>query len=200
MTRHAPVGLLRFLHLRRRTLAALCAFAAVWAILAALAPARVTTVAVFAATRDLPAGTVLAAEHVAPVEVADSQLPGEPLVEAGEVIGRVLSGPVTERSLLTAASVSTGQRLARDGHVVVALPLPTSGIGSLVRPGARLDVFDGQGELIASDVVVIAPPETAGGGGFGLGGPSGAALVEVPHSVAERLASIGPAGVSIAVR
>ena len=52
-----PPALRRTLYLRRRTLAALCAFAAVLAALLALAPPSAPTVTVLAAASALPGGT-----------------------------------------------------------------------------------------------------------------------------------------------
>ena len=198
--RPSPAALRRTLYLRRRPLAALCAFAAVLATLLALTPTPAPTVPVLAARTSLPAGTVLAAEHLTPVELPESAVPEAALASEAGALGRALSGPVTAGSVLTTASVSSGGRLARPGHVVAALPLPGDGIEALIRPGVRLDVLDGAGEVVAADVPVVAPPDTQEGLGAPLGSPGRTALVEVPQEVAARLVSQGASSLTIVVR
>lgn len=198
--RHLPPALRRFFYLRRRSLAALCAFLAVLATLLALAPTPPTTLTVYAARDALPAGTVLAADHLVALALPPDAVPDGAVLAEAEVVGRTLGAPVTARSVLTATSVSEGARLARPGHVVVALPLPDGAIAGLLRPGASLDVLDSRGELVAGDVRVIAPPDTPTGGGLDFGGSVRSVLVEVPEAVAGRLASQGLTSLTVAVR
>lgn len=198
--RPVPPALRRFLYLRRRSLAALCAFLAVLATLLALAPTTPSTTTVYAARSALPAGTVLGADHVAPLALPADAVPEGAALTEGDLLGRTLAGPVSNRSVLTAASVSEGSRLARPGHVVVALPLSDGAMAGLVGPGSRIDVLDGGGAALATDVQVIAPPDTPGGNTFDLGGASRSLLVEVPEAVAGKLASQGLTSVTITLR
>lgn len=190
----------RTLYLRRRPLAALCAFVAVLATLLVLAPTPAPTVGVLAARTALPAGTILGPEHVTRLDVAQSALPEGAAPADADLAGRALAGPVAANSILTDASVSGGERLARPGHVVAALPLPTDGIAALVRPGVHLDVFDAGGALVADEVRVVAPPDTPGGNPVDITAGGRTALVEVPVDVAAKIASLGGTSLTVVVR
>lgn len=195
-----PTPLRRLLHLRRRPLAALCAFAAVLAALLALTPSAPPTVTVYAARTALPAGTVLNVDHLTRVDLAEAVVPEGAARSEAEVVGRTLGAPVSGGTILTATTVSDGERLASPGHVVVALPLPDEAIARLVRPGVHLDVLDPTGEVLAADVRVITPPDSPSGGNFGLGGNARSVLVEVPVSTAAKLASQGMTSLTVVVR
>lgn len=198
--RSLPPALRRTLYLRRRQLAALCAFLAVLAALLALSPSAAPAVTVYGARTALPAGTVLAAEHLAPLALPPDVVPeGAALAEA-DVLGRALGAPVSARTVFTQATVSQGLRLARPGHVVVALPVTDGAIAGLVRPGARIDIIDPAGEVLATDVPVITPPDASSGTGLDFGGPSRSVLVEVPEQIAAKLASQGLTSLTVALR
>ena len=188
----------RLLYLNRRTLAVLCAFLAVLAALAALSPERAGGVIVIAAADDLPAGTVLAATHRTDIELPADAVPDGAARAASDVEGRILGAPVTRRTPLTTASVASGERLARPGFVVVALPLPDDALAPLVKPGTRLDLMDSSGSLVASEVRVVAAPDAAAG--LGLGASSRAALIEVQPEVAMRIAAEHSGRLTVAVR
>lgn len=195
----APVRLRRFLYLNRRALAALCTFVAVLALVSVLAPPRPPGVAVVAAARDLPAGTILADGDLVAVELPPDAAPDGAVASASEVVGRTLGAPLTRRSPVTSASVSTGERLARAGFLVVPLALPHEELAPLVRPGTTLTLFDAGGEMVADDVRVLSTPDAAGG--LGLGGARRAVLVEVEPVVATRIATASQAGsLTVAVR
>lgn len=195
-----PPALRRALYLRRRTLAALCAFLAVLATLLALSPNPDPLVRVYAAATPLPAGTVLSAAHLVPVDLPPEAVPEGAAVTEGDVVGRALAAAVSARSVLTAASVSQGERLARPGHVVVSLPLGDEAIGALVKPGVRIDVLDTAGEVLAAEVPVVAPPDTPTGGNLSLGVSTRSVLVEVPTQVAAKLVSQGHSSLTVVVR
>ena len=195
-----PPALRGTLYLRRRTLAALCAFAAVLAALLALAPPSAPTVTVLAAASALPGGTVLTSTDLVAVELPPGAVPdGAARVEA-DVVGRTLASAVGAGSVLTATAVSEGTRLARPGHVVIALPLADETIAALVRPGVRIDVLDAAGVALASDIPVVAPPGTPGGVNLGMTGPQRSVLVEVPHEVAATLTAQGMMSLTVALR
>ena len=201
MSAHASrAALRRTLYLRRRPLAALCAFAAVLAALLALAPAREPTVTAVAARTALPAGTVLEAGHLTAVQVPAPLVPAGAASAEADVAGRALAGPVTAGSILTTASVSSGGRVARPGHVVTSLPLPDESIAALVRPGVRVDVLDATGVVLVADVAVVAPPDTPGGNSLTTSPTGRTALVEVPVEVAGKLVSQGAMSLTVVVR
>ncbi len=195
-----PDALRRTLYLRRRPLAALCAFAAVLAGLLALTPDRGDTVTVVVAGGALPAGTVLAAEHLTALDIPAAVAPDGAATSREALVGRTLAAPVSARTVLTAATVSEGERLAREGHVVVALPAGDDAVAGLLRPGARIDVWDAQGEVLARDVRVIAPRDTPSGGNLGLSAAGRSVLVEVPEATAAKIASQGAMSLTVALR
>lgn len=201
MKKHpVPSTLRRTLYLRRRPLAASCAFVAVLATLLALLPPPPTMIEVVATRSALPGGTVLTADHLTTVSLPPDMAPVGATQAIDEAVGRTLAGPVAARSALTATSLSDGERLAREGHVLTSLPLGTGAIADLVRPGVRIDLLDPSGEPVATDVRVVAQPDTPNGGSFGMGVSSRSIVVEVPASAAARLASLGASPPLIVVR
>lgn len=187
----------RFLRLRRRPLAAACTFVAVLAALLALSPPATPTRPVLTAAAGLPAGTVLGRADVVVRQVPPELVPQAAVVDPDALVGRTLAGPVTEGSILTDASVADGERLARPGWVVVALPLPNDALAALVRPGVEIDLFGSDGAVVASQVRVLAAPQ----GSDGFGAAARAALVEVQPDAAARLAHLAQTGgLTVAVR
>lgn len=187
------------MHLRRRPLAAAFTFLAVLATLLVFAPDRAERVPVVAAARDLPAGTVLGQRDLTELALPPEAVPGGAAAEASELVGQTLNAPVTRHSPVTSASVAAGERLARPGFVVVALPLTSNALAPLIKPGTHLDLIDESGTTIASDVRVLAAPDAAGGG-LGLGSSARAALIEVEPAVAMKVATGSAGGLTIALR
>ena len=185
------------LRLRRRPLAALCTFLAVVTALLALAPRPVDSRPVVVAARPLPAGTVLAPGDLSLRSLPLDAIPDGAAAQVPDVTGATLSGPMTAGRVVTEASIATGERLARPGLVVVALPLPSSAIAALVRPGAAIDLIGADGGTLAADVRVLSAPDSTNG----LGSGSRAALVEVTPQVASQLAQRSAVDtITIAVR
>ncbi|QIK71666.1 hypothetical protein G7070_04515 [Propioniciclava coleopterorum] len=193
----APLSLPRFLRLRRRPLAALCTFVAVLTGLWALSPPPDDRTTVLVAGAALPAGTVLGRGDLVARPLPPEAVPEAAITEPDALVGRALAGPVTAGTVLTEASVASGERLARPGMVVIALPLPSGGIAALVRPGAEIDLIASDGATVAGQVRVLSAPETA----EGFGAASRAALIEVSPDAAARLAQLAQTGsLTIAVR
>jgi pilus assembly protein CpaB len=183
--------------LRRRPLAAACTFLAVLAALLALAPHQPDAVVVVVTGRALPAGTVLTAADVGARSIPAEAAPQGAMLQADQAVGATLAAPLTAGSILTDASVAAGERLARPGFVVVALPLPSSAIAALVKPGAVLDLLGTDGGTLAAEVRVLSAPDSDSG----LGASSRAALIEVEPQVASKLAQLSSVdAVTIAVR
>lgn len=153
-------ALARVLRRRRRPLAALAAFLAVfWGLGAVRAPAP-PTVTVLAAARDLPGGTTLQEADLVSLRLPAEAVPAGAATEPASVVGRPINGPVSARSVLTAARVSAGRELAAPGHVVLAVPLANRALASLVQPGARVDLFTpGSATPLAAGVRVVAVPQ-----------------------------------------
>ncbi|MFT3876902.1 MAG: SAF domain-containing protein [Propioniciclava sp.] len=197
-TRSAPATIRRVFHLRRRTLAAAFTFLAVLACLLTLRPPQGETASVVTASRPLAAGTVLASADLARVEFPVGTVPEGASSDEAALLGRTLAGPVDQGAPLTAATVGAAERLARPGHLIVPLPLPGDAVGSLLRPGSRLDLLAPDGSTLAADVRVVGPAATDVGPGFT--SASRSALVEVPDAVAADIAAHGGSGVTIALR
>ena len=167
------------------------------AALLALAPHQPDAGVVVVTGRALPAGTVLTAADVGARSIPAEAVPQGAMLQADQAVGATLAAPLTAGSILTDASVAAGERLARPGFVVVALPLPSSAIAALVKPGAVLDLLGTDGGTLAAEVRVLSAPDSDSG----LGASSRAALIEVEPQVASKLAQLSSVdAVTIAVR
>ncbi|WP_040158495.1 SAF domain-containing protein [Nigerium massiliense] len=189
--------LVRALRWRRRPLAAVAAAIAVFCVVIALQPPSPATVGVVTVTRDLPGGTVLAQSDVEVTQLPPGSVPGAALTDAGAAVGRTINGPLTRLSAVTEATVASGQQLARPGFVVAALPLTDAAIASVLRVGAHIDIIGpagGKVGVVASDVRVVAVPQTASEGLGGFSGSERVALVELKPQVAAQLAGATQAG------
>ena len=123
-----PPALRRTLYLRRRTLAALCAFGAVLATLLALAPPTAPTVSVLAAASALPGGTVLTSTDLVAVELPPGAVPdGAARVEA-DVVGRAPHGSQRVRGM-SPDRVGRGADLETDDQVGVRTRHPHRSLG-----------------------------------------------------------------------
>jgi Flp pilus assembly protein CpaB len=146
---------------RRRLLAALCAFLAVWAGLRATAAPPPPRVPVTVAAHDLAAGTTLEPGDVMTVRFAPGTVP------AGHIrdpVGRRLAGPLRRGQPVTDTEL-LGPSLVRDRPDLVALPvrLPDTAVAELLRTGQAVDVIaaDPQGApatTVAHEALVLAMP------------------------------------------
>lgn len=124
-------------------------------------------------------------------------VPHAAIVDTDALVDQTLTAPATSGTIMTEASIATGERLARPGWVVIALPLPSGGIAALVRPGVAIDLIGADGKAVASHVRVLTAPDSPSG----FGSSSRAALIEVQPEVAGVLAQTAQAGsLTIAVR
>lgn len=161
---------------RRRPLAAACAAVAVLAGLRATAAPPPETVTVPVAVRDLPAGATLSQDDLAPAGFAPGTAPAG---LAEDPVGRVLAAPLRAGEPVTDVRL-VGPDLAAAQPGLAALPvrLPDAGVVGLLHAGDRVDLVAtdpaaGTGEVIASDVLVLAVPAAAAGTAGGPGGPAG---------------------------
>ncbi len=153
-------ALARVLRRRRRPLAAVAAFLAVFWGLGAARPPAPPTLAVYAAARDLPGGTTLREGDLITLMLPRDALPADAATEASALVGRAINGPVSARSVLTAKTVATGRELARPGHIVLAVPLANRALASLLQPGAQVDLFAAGGSTaLAAGVRVVGVPQ-----------------------------------------
>ena len=190
----------RVLRWHRRWIAAAAAFLAVFTAVGIVAPHRTPTVAIVAAARDLPGGTTLAASDLLRLDLPVEAAPGGAESDPARLVGRVVNAPVTARSAITRATVSTGADLAREGFAVVAVPLANGALSGLLQAGVHIDLIaNGKAGVVASDVRVVAAPAPEGSGLLGAG--QRVLLVEVSPDAAARIAAATDSGgLTVAVR
>lgn len=159
---------------RRRLLAVVFTAAAVAAGLRAAAPPTPDTVELLVAARDLPAGAVVAADDVRPLDLPRDAVPASAL---DDPVGATLAAPLGSGEPVTALRV-IGPDLAAAAPGTVALPVRLSDAGqaALLEVGDRIDLLatDPQAATtvtVAADVMVLAVPE---GVASSSAGPDGA--------------------------
>lgn len=153
----------------RRLLACLGAGVAVLAALQVLRPPQPATVAVWAAARDLPAGTVLAAEDLARVEWRPGTVPAHVV---DDPVGETVAAPVRRGEPLTDVRLVGPELVAAwPGRVALPVRLPDTGVVALLEVGDRVDLYaadpvgPGEAALLGSRLPVIALPGDAGEAG-----------------------------------
>lgn len=140
----------RFLIRRRRVLAALLCCAAAGTAVQALLPPDPGTVSLVIAASDLPAGSLLSAQHLRTVSVAASAVPPDSFTAAAQLSGRRLATPLKRGSpLMQTSLVGTGLLTgAPPGSVAVSVRPADPAIVALLAPGQLVDVVlagpDGQ--------------------------------------------------------
>lgn len=175
---------------RRRLLSALCAVAAVLAVVRAVTPPPPETVTVIAAARDLPSGTVLAADDLLRLTLPDSAVP-DGAVASSDAVGRTVAAPVRRGEPLTDARlVGPGLLAGYPGLVAVPVRVPDAGAVALLRVGDRIDLVvadpaGGRSGRVADDVPVVALPAASDSAGAGLTAGQGGRLVVVAAPEAE---------------
>ncbi|HEU4566641.1 MAG TPA: SAF domain-containing protein [Marmoricola sp.] len=152
--------------LRRRPLAALAAGVAVFVAVSAASSPPPPTVPVWTAARDLPAGTVLAADDLRRVGFAPASVPAHRIGSAREVLGRTLTGPVGRGQPVSDLDVVRPGPAARyPGRVAVPVRITDPAVAGLLRVGDRVSLVaadptarDEGGTTLATDVAVVALP------------------------------------------
>jgi pilus assembly protein CpaB len=155
-------------HTARRAAAGLLAVAA---LALALRPEPVAipggpvTVRVVVAGVDLPAGTVLADQHLAVTRLPADAVPAGVQPQSAGLLGRVLAGAVRAGEPLTDARlVGPGlTALLPPGQVAAPVRIADLAVAALVRTGDRVDVLAAppdaeQAEVVAAGALVLAAP------------------------------------------
>lgn len=145
---------------RRRGLALLCAAAAVLSGLQALRPPPAPATEVLTATRDLPAGTVLARADLTTRRFADGTVPDGVL--GAESVGRTLADGVRRGEPLTDERL-VGPALSSGEVRAVPVRIPDAGMVDLLSVGDRIDLVatsprSGQASVLTYGVPVLALP------------------------------------------
>jgi Flp pilus assembly protein CpaB len=127
----------------RGLLAAGLAAGAIASALGVLAPRPPAGVPVLTVTRDLAAGTALAAADLQRTELPRGLAPAGALVSAAEVVGRVLAAPVRRGEALTDVRLAGADLLTSRGAGLVAVPVRVADAASatLVTAGDHVDVL-----------------------------------------------------------
>jgi Flp pilus assembly protein CpaB len=178
----------------RALLAAGLAAGSVATALGVLAPHARAGVAVIVATRDLPAGTALAAADVRSAELPAGMVPGGALTAAHQATGRLLAAPVRRGETLLDVRLAGPQLLAGLPGGLLAVPVRVADGASvaLLSAGDRVDVLaagtaaggPAYATVVAVDAAVLAVPTAVDAGGEGA-----LVVLATTPSVAARLAS-----------
>lgn len=195
----------RRVRLHRRPLAALSVGAAVLAGLQAASPPPAPTVAVWAAARDLPSGTLLAGADLTRVRLPPDAVPDRAVGDAREVLGHILAAPVTRGETLTGLRVlDRGLLHGYPGRAAVPLRVTDAATVGLLRVGDRVSfvVADPDGRTpptsLVEDVPVVAIPREQSAG-FATGTPGRLVVAAVPADRAAEVAARAATGILIPV-
>ncbi|MGH3368982.1 MAG: SAF domain-containing protein, partial [Nocardioidaceae bacterium] len=164
--------------------------------LQAAAPPPPPTRLVLTAARDLPAGTVLAPDHLARVEFSPASVPAGLVGSVTDVVGRTTAAPLRAGEPLTDVRLVSGSLLeGYPGLVAAPVRIADPGAVGLLRVGDRVDVVaaDPQGRseavVVAERAAVLALPR-AGEGALASGG---LVVLAVSEDTARALAASGVA-------
>lgn len=206
-TNRPAVRLTGWLSRNRRLAVALLLCAAAALTVHQLTPAPVYTVTALAASRDLPAGSALAAPDFAHVQVPPGMLADGFLRDGGEAAGKQLAAPLRKGQLLTDAQLLGPGLLTGTPPGSAAVPVRMADASSiqLVSPGQLVNVvltagngFDQQepSEVLASGVPVLWTATKGGQGGQWLGTQEtdGLIVVAADPQQAARLAGASTQG------
>jgi Flp pilus assembly protein CpaB len=145
------------------------------------------------AVTDLPAGTVLTADHLAVARVPPELAPAGTAAEPGHLAGRVLAGGVRAGEPLTDVRLVGPGLTAQlpDGQVAAPVRLADIAVAGLVRTGDRVDVLatppgSAGAEVVAAAALVLA---AAGPANDPTDPGSGLLLLAVDDATATRLAA-----------
>ncbi len=128
-----------------------------------------TTIVVTAA--DIPLGTTVTADLVTTQDVKTTEKPVGSYTLTSEVIGRTVTTELTKGQLVDARAFSTSTidpdvaRLLDPGKRAIAIPVDqVSGVGTLIKPGDRVDVVLAMTEEQAVKIPITAegPPTREG--------------------------------------
>ena len=186
----------------RRLLAVACAMgAAVGVVAVARSADAEPMVKVVVATRALAVGEIATPAALREVWWPADLAPESSVHELGEVLGRPLSVPLGPGEPLTRMRVRPGSLLLGQpvDMVAVHVPVPDSGVLSMVSAGDRVDLW-GPGGIVARSVVVLnvdkSLPNDFGAVIQGQGSSSGYALdgggmvVSAGHDVVGRILGV----------
>ena len=156
--RRTARDLTRTVRRHRALLAAGLAAAAVASALPILAPTPPAMATVLAAAHDLPPGRPLTATDLTRLALPAGAVPDGALLDAGEAVGRSLTGPVRRGEALTDLRLLGSGLVRTAGLVAVPVRLADAASATLLRAGDRVDVL-----AVPADGGVIAATTVAAG-------------------------------------
>lgn len=191
--------------LHRRPLAALTAGGTVLAVLQVTSPPPPETVAVWAASRDLPGGAVVQQSDLATARLPPSTVPRGAVRDSRDVVGRTLAAPLSRGEVLTGLrTVGRGLLAGYPGTAAVPLRITDAGVVDLLRVGDRVSfvVADPDGReaprVLLEDVPVVAIPRSADGA-LSRESPGRLVVAAVPRSRAGEVAASAATSILIPV-
>lgn len=182
----------------RRLIASALACLAVLCALSVVRPAPPATFTALIAAKDLPAGTALRPEDLAPIEVPESYPAPGAIVDLDVVDGRLLSAPMLAGEILTESRLV--QSSSPDaGTLAVPVRLADADVTGLLEPGMTLDLVSASGEgrptVVAESVRIITVPRRSGAFGSNADRAAGSLLlVAADRATAIRLAAASTEG------
>ena len=187
----------------RRVISAGLVAAAAWLALGAFLPKTPPRgIPVVVVSRDLMPGHVLTPSDLAVADWPRDLGPVGVVPDPRALVGRALGAGMSRGEAVTAARVRGPGLLAGalPGFVASHIRLADPAMAAMAAPGDHVDLISPAGQVVASDVVVLAVDAGAEGpSGWstraGSGPPSGV-VVAVEGGEAERLATSDPSGLS----
>ena len=210
MERILPAGLVgagrrptwRRTRLRRVVTAGLVATAAWLAMNAFLPQTAPRGVPIVVTAQDLMPGHVLTRGDLAVADWPKDLRPGGAVADPGALVGKALGAGMSRGEAVTAARVRGPGLLAgaRTGLVAAHVRVADPAMAAMAAPGDHVDLISSAGQVVATDVVVLAVDAgSADSGGWSAtagSGPPGGVVVAVASDDAVRLATVDPSGLS----
>jgi pilus assembly protein CpaB len=144
---------LRWLLMRRRPVSAALATFSVIVGASTVASHHEPTAQVVVAARDIHAGHTLTAADLRVTSLAAQHIPDTVVSSPEEILGRVVTGAITAREVITTGRVLS-PRTAKG--MAVPVRLADAGLASLLRPGDVIDVLASDSRSFGSPATIIA--------------------------------------------
>ena len=130
-------------------------------------PAAPTTTAIVVAAQDIPLGTTITAPMVTTKDVPIADKPADSFALPAAVIGKIVRTDVTSGGYIststfsdTASLVDVSQLLDSGLGAVSVQVDQVTGVGTLIKPGDRVDVVLSMNDAAKNPIVVAAPKGT----------------------------------------
>jgi pilus assembly protein CpaB len=187
----------------RRVISAGLVAAAAWLALSNFLPKTPPRgIPIVVVSRDLMPGHVLTRSDLTVADWPRDLTPAGAVADPGALVGKGLGAGMSRGEAVTSARVRGPGLLtgARSGLVASHIRLADSAMAAMAAPGDHVDLISSAGQVVASDVVVLAVDAgSEGSSGWsttsGSAPPSGV-VVAVESGDAEQIATSDPSGLS----